>query len=274
MIRKFLSEPLLHFGVIGIALFALFFFVSDETPTQDEGVIFISRHDVAQLSGGFEAVWRRPPSADELDGLIEDHIREEVFVREALELGLDSNDAVIRQRLRQKMEFIVSAAANALEPDDAELQAHLTAEADRFTTSGGVAFAQVYLGGAPSEADVTAVQNALLAGQDPSSLGERSLLPTQVPMSADVQIDSSFGRGFCDAIAQLEPKTWSGPVRSGFGAHLIFVEEIRPPTLPDLASIKADVTSDWRRQKAEELRERQFETLLARYDVQREDVTE
>lgn len=266
--HRILREPILHFALLAIGLFFYFQAVAQPEPGDlDEDVIEITTAEVAQLVEQYKQSWNRPPTRQELDGLIEARIREEVLVREALELGLDRGDGVIRNRLRQKMQFLTDSAAQALTPEPSVLQAHLEANADRFEQPGRLGFEQVLLGANPSEAEVSQALAALQAGADPLTLGVASMLPAQVPPSAPVQIDGGFGRGFAEALSDLPLNQWAGPVRSGFGPHLIRMTGQQPPRLPDLAEVEDKVLFDWRREQANALSQAQFQALLTAYEI-------
>ena len=263
-------EPLIHFLLLGSAVFAVFFWARGEE-IEEPGVdrIHVTNDQLERLSTGFEAVWRRPPDQREMSGLVDDYIREEVLVREALQLGLDRDDTVVRRRLRQKMEFLIASAAGALEPTHDELQAHLDANADRFARPARLAFQQVFLGKAISEADIETIRQDLEAGGDPATLGQRTFLPLDVPPSPANVIDSTFGQGFSAGIRDLEPERWLGPVSSGYGRHLVRLIARTESAVPDLEDIRDKVVTDWRRRKAEDLSEAQIDALLKRYDIQR-----
>lgn len=275
MIKRLVTEPLVVFTAIGVFLFVLYGLARENPgPEPDGAEIVITELDVARLQSGFEAVWRRPPNPQEMTGLIENQIREEVLVREAESLGLDRDDAIIRQRLRQKMEFLLSAAANALDPSEDQLQAHLQDNADTFRTPARVAFRQVFLGPSPGSVDVETTIAALADGADPSVIGERTLLPFDQPLATDRALDGTFGSGFGAQLADLPVGTWAGPVTSGYGQHVVLIAAREPAQLPALADIRAMVEADWRRAQAESLSTQQYEALASRYSVKRLDLSE
>jgi hypothetical protein len=208
-------------------------------------------------------VWRRPPTRAELDRLVEDHVREEIYYREALALGLDQDDTVIRQRLRQKMEFLGDAGAGPLMPDEAELRAHLQAHGERFATPARITFRQVLLDGA----DPRAVLARLSDGEDPAAFGVGTLLPPMMEVSSQAAVDGTFGEGFFEAVAAFRPGVWSGPVRSAFGEHLVELAAFEPATPPQFEVVRGAVEEDWRRARADKAREAQYQALRARYEV-------
>lgn len=270
-LSRLLREPLVHFLVIGGLVFALY--GRDEpAPAAPSGqVIVVTEAQVAQLSARFEAAWRRPPTPDERAGLIEDHLRDEIYYREALALGLDRDDTVIRRRLRQKMEFFGDGAAAAATPDEAELRAHHAAHPERFATGPRVTFRQVALADA---ADAHAVREALAAGADPQALGRGGLLPAGMEAADRRAVDGVFGAGFFAEVGGLAPGDWRGPVRSSYGPHLVRVVALDPGAAAPFETVRDLVLQDWRRATAEALREAQFTALRSRYEVVLPEVAE
>lgn len=264
-----LREPLVHFLVLGFAVFGLFAAFGEPTPPPSPDRLEITEDDAARLVGQFQATWRRPPTPDELSGLIERLIDEEVYVREARALGLDRGDAIVRQRLAQKMVFLTESGAEAAIPDDARLQAHLDAYPERFTRAAVVAFEQVPLSGASEETQ--AVLAALRTGTSPSELGAPSLLPPALPPSPRTVIDGTFGTGFFAAVAGLEPGVWAGPLESAYGSHAVRVTLSRPARVPDLAEIRDAVERDWREEVRADLAAARLEALKSRYEITRPD---
>jgi hypothetical protein len=267
LIGKALREPLLHFLLIGIGLFAVFQLTNDSPPSIKQDAIVIGQAEADALAETFRRTWRRPPNESEMANLLEDQVREEVFVREALALGLDKDDAVVRRRLRQKMEFLTSSIVGAIEPDDAVVQAFYESERQQFERAGQVAFEQVFLGEAPAEADIARGLEFLRAGGDPGKIGKRSLIPPDLPLSPENSVDGTFGRGFFQRLNDVPENVWSGPVLSGYGTHLVLVTQRQEPMLPPLDTIRDKVLQAWRAKAQKELLENQYQNLKARYDV-------
>jgi hypothetical protein len=268
MLERILREPLVHFLLIGIGLFVVFGLMNKSDEQVGENVIIVSDQDVERLQQSFEGVWRRIPTDEELAALVDDHVLEEVLVREATALGLDQNDTVIRRRLRQKMDFLVGAAGSALQPDDEELAAFFAESKADFTTPPRVSFMQVYLGESPSEAEVAAALDALKDGADPATVGQRSLLPQGLPATPEQGVDGQYGRGMFAQVVELPKGVWSGPVSSGYGKHLVSVLEVSMPETPELDSIREQVISAWRAREVERLSESQYQALRDRYTVE------
>jgi hypothetical protein len=258
---RVLREPLLHFLLIGMAVFALYRGDPQPQVADAQRVIEVTPARVDRLAEQFEATWRRAPTDAELARLVDEFVREEVYYREALALGLDRDDAVVRRRLRQKMEFLGEAGAGA--PGEDELRAHFAAHPDRFGAPARVTFRQVFLG---EEAAAPALA-ALARGADPDGIGRPTLLPPVMEAATSAAVDGTFGQGFFDAVAGLDGAGWQGPVLSGFGAHLVLLVDSEPAAAPPFEIVRAAVEADWRRGAAERSRETRFRALRERYEV-------
>ncbi len=268
-LMRLLREPLFHFIVIGGLIFAVYSAV-DDTGEAPADVIVIVPERIDQLAASFSAVWKRKPTDDELDTLIDEEVRAEVYYREALALGLDRNDAIVRQRMRQKMEFLADTGADFLEPAAGELEAHLAANEQAFRRGPRLAFEQIYLGETPGQETITRSLSALRSdpATDPSTLGEPTLLPAQLGLSPPNAIDGVFGKGFFELLAELPPGVWAGPVASAYGVHLVRIGESLASRTPPLEEIRDNVLRDWKAAKARELRELHYARLRERYVVE------
>jgi len=267
ILRKFIRSPLFHFFVIGAAIFVAFSVFNDSPPAQQDDEITLTPQVAEQLKNQFAATWKRPPTQSEMDSLFRAWLLEEAYVREALRLGLDRGDQVIRQRLSMKMQFIAESGASTLEADDATLQAFLDANPDRFRQQAQYSFDQVLLPAGESAERIAEIQAELQSGADPASVGRTSLLPPSVPMAPASTIDSVFGTGFNTALADLPLDRWQGPVESAYGQHLVRLNARAEASLPELSDIRQKVEAEWRAARSQELRDAFGEALLARYQV-------
>ncbi len=262
---------MLHFVLIGAALFLFYASRNDVGSVTDPASVIEITPDLSErIAGQFRGVWQRDPTPQEREGLIDDFIREEVLYRDALALGLDRDDAVIRQRMRLKMELLSDGMAESLTPDDATLVAWFKPRAQEFAPPPEVTFVQVPLD--PAD-DATAMLARLNAGADPGVRGGGSLLPQRLEAAAPSVVDGNFGVGFYDALAAAPEGRWSGPVKSGYGRHLVKVLARSRASPPALEAVRPQVLEAWRREQAQVLREEQFRTLLARYRIVRSDRT-
>lgn len=272
--QKFLREPLLHFVVLGAALFWLFSWTGGPAGP-DENRIVVTPGLVQHLTAGFKRTWQRPPTQQELQGLIDNHIREEIYYREALALGLDQDDAIVRRRMKLKLEFLTADAAEAVDPSDDELRRYLEQHPDTFRLEAQAAFRHVYLNPERHAGNVNEVAPQLLerlkAGEVPpediAALGDRLMVPAEMALSRRDEIERLFGRQFADGVLDSEPGRWSGPIESGYGLHLVYVSGRRDARLPALDEVRELVLREWLNSRREEMGEEFYRRLRERYTV-------
>ena len=268
LMLRLLREPLLQF-VLGGMIYLVFVAVNDARKAPIDHIV-ITPQRVDQLAAQFSSVWKRAPTRDELSALIEGDIREEVYYRDALALGLDRSDAIVRRRLRQKMEFLMDTGAYLQEPSADELEAYLAAHENSYRHGPLVALEQIYLGKSPTPESIAQSLSALRSTPsiDPSTLGERTLLPVQLGISLPNAVDGTFGKGFFEQVAKFSPGMWSGPVQSGYGMHLVRIVSRQAARTPKLDEIQPAVLRDWKAAKSKELRERDYATRRKRFVVE------
>jgi len=270
---RFLREPLLHFLLLGVGLFALFYFVNKESGGDPERIV-VTAGQIQRISDGFTRTWQRPPTQEELEGLIQDYIREEVLYREAIALGLDRDDTVIRRRLRQKMEFISEDVASQAEPTDEELRYYLAKHPDKFRLERSFTFSHVYLNperrGDSLIRDVERVLTELNKGggnSDVAGLGDNFLLDREFKAASQSEVAKVFGEQFAAQLSQLEPGRWHGPIESGYGVHLVFVHERTEGYIPPLDEVHDAVRREWANDQRIKTNEKFYQSLLERYTV-------
>lgn len=261
---KLLHSPLLHFFLLGALIFAGYAAFEDEPGASAPDTISLSENEADRLVQNFAATWNRPPSAPELEKLMQSWAQEEAYVREALMLGLDRGDPVIRQRLNQKMRFLAESGAAVLKPDEAMLQAYLDENPDRFMQPARIAFEQIFL---PQDRNAAEIIALLQDGADPSTLSPGSLLPASFPMTPAPVIDRTFGEGFDRVLLDLPIGQWQGPVESGYGLHFVRVANRAEAAVPPLSEIRDRVEAAWRAAQMEAMRESFGQALLERYAV-------
>ncbi|WP_372521851.1 peptidyl-prolyl cis-trans isomerase [Sulfuricaulis sp.] len=271
--RKLLKEPLLHFLVLGALLFAGYE-VMNRRGEPEAGRIVVTQGQIDNLRASFSRVWQHPPTPSEMDGLIQDYIREEVLAREAMTLGLDRDDTVIRRRLRQKMEFIANDLSAPVEPGETELEAFLAKHLDLFLVEPRFTFRQVYLNagqrGDVLQRDATrllAELNQPGAKADYQTLGDATMLNPELTDVPAGEITRQFGEKFTRQLEQLPTGRWHGPVISGYGAHLVLVEDRTPGRMPKLAEVREQVAREWADACRREDNEKFYQKLLKHYSV-------
>jgi hypothetical protein len=270
---KFLREPLVHFLLLGTGLFLLFGWLENPEGERNKQIV-ISPGRIEHLVTGFSRTWQRPPTQQELEGLVEDYIKEEVWYREARVLGLDQDDTVIRRRLRQKMEFLSEDFVATDEPTEEELQTYLNQHPEQFRISSKISFTHVYLNADRRGDDVhqDAERLRLQLTENPRLI-ENPAIGDPFPLSQDFellsenQVANLFGHEFAEQVLTLEPNTWSEPVKSGYGFHLVFVRERVEGRLPILEEVREAVKREWVSTTRREAKDRFYQRLREQYAV-------
>ncbi len=264
--RRVLHEPLVQFLLLGGLLF-LFFEWRGGSSGPGGSRIAITPGLVEHLASGFGRTWQRPPTDAELKGLVDEYVKEEIAAREAVGMGLDQDDTIIRRRLRQKLEFLVEDAASSSPPSDAQLQAWLDAHPESFPGEAQLAFRQVYVSpgrrGPKARADAAQLLLRLRkGGPDVATdrLGDPSMLPAEERLVPLREVERSFGSDFAQAVVRLDAGEWSGPVESPYGLHLVLVRERVAPVKPALAEVRPAVE----RELLAERRRKELDALYAR----------
>jgi len=270
--KKLLREPLVHFLLLGLLVFAGFK-VTSRNEAGAPSKIVVTQAQVESLVTGFSRTWQRPPTTLELEGLIREYIHEEVCTREALALGLDKDDSVIRRRLRQKLEFISDSAASQADPTEEQLQQYLQAHANSFRGERQFTFSQVYLDPQKHGENLTRDINQMLAElrlgskSDVSKMGDSLLLEQNFESVPAGEVSKQFGEKFVANLAELPVGEWSGPIESGYGLHLVIVIDRKDGSVPALADVRETVKRDWVNARRSETSEKFYQALLKRYTV-------
>jgi hypothetical protein len=270
--KRLMREPLLHFLLLGAALFVAFAFLRDDSAPRQTQIV-VSAEKLEHLAVLFARTWQRPATREELEGLINDFIREEVAYREGLALGLDRDDTIIRRRLRQKLDFLAEDLASQVEPTEADLLAYLAAHPEDFRTAPRLSFRQVYVNPEQHRNGLDTAVRALVtalhrdASTDASGLGDRIQLEHGYANISTRDIARLFGAQFAAAIVELPLGSWQGPIPSGYGVHLVIVDERRDGRLPPLDAVRDAVRREWENARRQEKIEQFYRTLLEKYEI-------
>jgi len=271
-VRGWLREPLLHFLLLGVLLFVLFTWLGGDTGPMSSRIT-VSQAQVQQLATAFTKVWQRPPTEAELKGLVDDYVREEIAFREAVAMGLDRDDTIIRRRMRQKLEFLVEDAASATPPTESELQAYLEANRATFRFEPQVEFRQVYVdpaSGTDAAARAQALRKELQAAGPEApidTLGDSIMLDPEVPLLRQEEVARLFGTEFAARVVTLQPGRWEGPVDSGYGLHLVMVRKVVPGRAATLDEVRRDVERELLGERRREQLAAMYDELLGKYSV-------
>ena len=270
--RKLIREPLVHFLAIATVLFGIGILRGEGTgPATNR--IAITPGTVERLLQGFRLTWQRPPTENEFRGLVEDYLKEEVLYREALEMGLDRNDQIIRRRMRQKLEFLTADLVESFEPTEDELQAHLDENVDLYKQEVKVSFAQVYIGERQGAAQDRARAMSILEelrtnpGADPEQMGDPFMYPATHREMRERDLLGVFGEEFTAQIVQLAVGEWSGPITSAFGLHIVRLDALDLGRSSELEEVRDAVHRDLVSQRTREAEQLYFDGLLAQYIV-------
>jgi hypothetical protein len=273
--KRLLREPLLHFLLLGITLFGVYALVRDRAPDRT-GQIVVTQSQIEQLVIGFTRTWQRPPTAEELTGLVEDRIREEVLYREAMSMGLDRDDTIVRRRLRQKLEFLIpDLAAQIAAPTERELEAYLQQHADKYRGAPTVSFEQVFFdrnrrgksAGTDAVSALTRLNGPRGSAVNLDTVGDASLLPIELTRSQESEVARLFGGTFSAGLVKVPPGRWAGPLESSYGLHLVLVREQVPVRVPEMASVREAVLRDLLAERRQQALDAAYAKFRARYAV-------
>jgi hypothetical protein len=257
-----------HVLVLGVLLFALHRRVAPPRASEE---IVVTPDAVAGMREDFKRRTGRMPSATDEKSMIDAYVADEILVREALALGLDRGDVIIRRRLVQKMEYLLENTEPVPDPTDAELEAFIAAHPERYATPARVTFTHVFVSaeraGAKADAEAAGLRDQLDAGADPATLGDPFLRGRELRLHSQPELAGIFGPQFAAAVMQLPENVWSQPIRSTFGAHVVRVTEKKPGTAPALATMRQRVERDWKDDRRQELNREARARLRQRYVV-------
>ncbi|WP_248448452.1 peptidyl-prolyl cis-trans isomerase [Sinorhizobium meliloti] len=268
-------EPLLHFAAIGAILFGGYSWLHDEQPDAVAGEpVRIGEGDVRWLKQTWSSQWLRDPTAYELKGLVEGLLDERLLAREAEEMALDQDDTIIRRRLAQKLKFIVEDTAQLAEPTEAELRQLYASNRSRFGTPGSLSFKQIFFDPehrADAAAEAESVLAELNALGEPEPVGDRLLLGNRFEDASELAVSGMFGADFARQVFAVEPGQWRGPVKSGYGFHLVFVTQRTAAAPKPFEAVRDAVGTEWRRLKQAELSRDFLVALSKKYGVELDD---
>jgi len=267
-LKRALKDPLLHFLILGGMLFAAVSIWGNDAKPKNE--IVITRAGQQHLADLFSLTWQRQPTADELSNLVEEHIKEEVYYRESLALGLDTNDTIVRRRLRQKLEFMQEDLSSLAEPTDNELKAYYEAHIDKYQTDHIFSFKQILISSSQLKDDDPEIIQLLVklqSGTQPEKLSHSSLLPVSMNLETEKSITNTFGMDFMEQISDFETKGWSGPIYSGFGTHLVNVSLNQGSKPLTFEQAKSKVAIDYTQNQREQAAVNYYESLRGQYII-------
>ena len=274
-LTRLMTEPLIQFLLIGACIYGAYANFGTPEEADLDSTVIVEANRIKGFAAQWKSRWNRPPTREELDGIISAYVREEILYRQAVSMGLDQDDTVTRRRMAQRLEFLTSDLARLAEPTDGELEQYFQDNLAQFTAPDQLTFIQVYFD--PDQRDDTTLDDAKAAltelqsagVPDPGSLsaGDQVMVPNFFQGSSELEIRKQLGSGFAESVMQLEPDTWHGPVLSGYGVHLVYVYEHLEAPVPDFADARAAVLQTWQTDQIESFNEEFYESLKSRYDI-------
>ncbi len=273
--KKWHKEPLLHFLIIGALIFVVFSIVNKDEIDVSGNKIVITAADIEWLSANWSKKWNRQPTETELKGLVNSYIKEEVYYREALALGLDQNDTILRRRLMQKMEFLSNDLAELNQPDESALNKYFLDNQERYKLPARVSFTHIYFSldkrGAKAFEDAKNVLSQLDVLSAPEK-GDSFMMQYDFVQETPFEVERLFGKGFAEELFTLGTNIWLGPIESGYGLHLVRIGEKVDSRMPELASVIDKVRTDLMFERRKKMNKDIYEKFKERYEIVVEDM--
>jgi peptidyl-prolyl cis-trans isomerase C len=270
------GQPLVQFLVLGAVFYGLYAWMGGGGDGEEDKVIRVTVADVSRLDAGWQARFNRPPTKEELAGLVREHVQEIALYRHAVAMGLDQNDTVIRRMLGQKLQTLTQNLVElSLSPSEQELRSYFEANSERYRLPSLITFTQVFVDpdkrGNETLRDAEEILGRLRALGEPTEglegLGDRFMLQRYYPRKDQGEISRLFGQGFAEPLFELSPGEWHGPVLSGYGVHLVYVHDLEEAPMPEFSAVQEQVKQDWVDERRRELQEQYVNEVLARYEV-------
>ena len=273
-LTAFLKEPIVIFILARVLLFVVYSFL-DNYFNRDENVVYITNNDINLLEQSWESRWNRPPTPEEKQGMINQHIKELVLYKTALEMGLDKDDRVIRGRMVQKLEFLGNDLIRAPQPSEQDLVTFYEKHREEYKPEEEISITHIFFDpdkrGDETLADAEKALQILRSKKgfdgDVSAYGDAFMLQNYYGNRSELEIRKLFGNGFTDSVFQLEVGKWYGPVLSGYGTHLVYVHAHTQSEIPAFTNIRESIKEDWMEDMQKKLNDRYIDELMARYEI-------
>lgn len=275
--KRLLSEPLVQFFILGVLLFLLTSYIRQHRDKQSHEII-VDNERIGMMVMNYKTQTGDLPNKEQLNAMIDNYIREEISYREAKKIGLDKDDEIIRRRLSQKFNFLQTDLTEAAQPSDKDLKQFYTQHPELFQTDATVSFSHIYFS-ADNNTDDIAKQKALTVLQQikNSNLqrapekGDRFPLQYDYTDQATVDIQQNFGdKPILQELFKAPLHTWTGPVQSGYGWHLVFISKRNSATVIPFEAIKEEVKTKWLEEVKSAQNKKVFDQLNEKYIIKRE----
>jgi hypothetical protein len=269
--KKTLKAPFFHFILIGIALFILYGLVNKNIDSKN--TIIIDDFDLENIISSFEMQWKRDPTEQELQNIINQNIKQEVFYQEALKMNLDHNDEIIKRRLSQKMQFLSNDIAALSEPTDETLKSYYKENSDKYLTPTNFTIYQITF--SPDKRkdnykDATEILKRFpeASFEEMKQWGDPLPFPYYFEEVKANELGLQLGSKFPKALESQEINKWVGPIPSGFGYHLVYITQKVDPQVPELEMVKKEVLRNYEYENQIETNELIYQELKKLYDIQ------
>ena len=272
---RWLKDPLIHFLLIGACIYGAYGLFAGEAADDEARTVTLTQGDIQALTDQWTRLWNRPPTEQELAGVMRNHVRTQILYREAKAMGLERGDTVIERRLAQKVELLSRGLVTPPEPSDEQLASWYAQNGEQFRQADSYTLNQVFFdpdqrGDATLDDARTTLATLQALGELPEALdgyGDSSMLQNYYPGRTELEIRKTFGSGFAEQVITLEPRQWHGPILSGFGAHLVYIDSVTRAAQPELADIREQVSEAWMLEQVNTLSEQFIDELLSRYEI-------
>ena len=274
-LARFLSEPLVQFLIIGAGIYAAYATLGTPEEESADTKIHIDEAQISAYITEWQSRWNRPPTRGEIEGLIQNQVKEEVLYRQAVSMGLGKDDVITRRRMAQKLEFLTSDLAQAQQPAEGELEAYFAENLADYREPDLISFSQVFFnpderGNATVDDAKAALEKFKTAGApDPKTLeaGDRFMLQSYFPNATEAAVSRLMGAKFAETTMKLKVGEWNGPELSGYGVHLVYVYDLKEGAVPELAEVKDKVLEAWHEEQRESFNAEFLKNLKERFEI-------
>ena len=270
------KNPLFHFFILGLLIYVIYGLFGAKEYSDSERTIVVTPATIEWLQDSWQKRWNRLPTEQEMEGLINQYVRESILYQEALELGLDKNDVILRRRLAQKFEFLTDDLINVPPPSEEELAVYFKDNIDKYKTPDSTTFTHIFFDPDKRENDTLSdaekskekLNKLKEPPSEPEKYGDPFMLQSYYPERSEKEIAKLFGMEFAKTVSKEVPSgQWYGPVLSGYGTHLVNVHSRIDSTEPDIKDVKDIVLSDWEEEKRQEINDEFYQNLISEYKV-------
>ncbi|MBC3764805.1 peptidyl-prolyl cis-trans isomerase [Neptunicella marina] len=272
MLNKIIKDPLLHFVILGAALFALNQLSGEE---EQDNLIEVNANTVAQLINNWHQTHDETPNNKQLQQLIDDYIKQQVLYREAIAQGLDQNDPVITERLVQKLSDQIEGFTPATEPSEQQLKDFYQQHTELFKTDAQISFQQAFINPAKHD-DIQATAQSWLSqlrADDQLVLGDQRGFKNAFRDLTYARAVSLFGDAFATQLFNLTGDSWQGPVQSQNGLHLVRIVNKTDSLLPAFEQIRDAVAIAYQNQLRRQAIDDYYKSLKSEFVIKRNDLT-